>query len=92
MKISYDGHVVKVSERGVKPEKFAERFYVADKILSYFPAKQRNMWGTDGVGYEINKSHGLIERSLSVVGPRKFAEVIKTVLQHFPTLEMDKGD
>lgn len=89
MRISYAGHVVEISERNVASEDFNDRVNMAYKILSYFSAKNRNVWGTDGVGYAINKSHGLVEVRLSTVGPRQYKQGLAVVKDSFAGLEYE---
>ena len=86
MKISYDGRsVVTVTEENVT-ENFGDRLMVASEILSYFPSRGGSRWGTDGIGYAINKEKGLIEVHQSGVGPINYKKVLEVVRTHIPRL------
>ena len=90
MTINYDGKaVVAVYESLVPQEQFDDKLTIAHEILSCFPAQQRNTWGTDGVGYHVNKKFGLVSVKLSKVGPRVFRRTLATVAQRFPELNVE---
>lgn len=55
------GGTASVTKRGVPKEKFDDELSDAYKILSAFRAtKSGSTWGTDGIGYIMNKEQGLV--------------------------------
>jgi len=72
--IGYDGHSV-VTVRQTDTGDFDQALNLIDGILCKFHASQPgSTWGCDGIGYVIEKSHGVAFRNKSGVGKRKFAE------------------
>lgn len=76
--ISYDGHSV-VTVRQADTCDFEESLALIDcHILPYFRASQPgSTWGCDGIGYVIEKEHGVAFRHKSGIGPRKYQQGLK---------------
>lgn len=76
--IDYDEDaIVTVGARGVPDAQFDELLGRAHAILRRFKrSRSGSTWGTDGVGYAVNRCFHLVEVHSSGVGPRKFQQGI----------------
>lgn len=70
--ITHQENVVTVTKTSVHEGDFDRQYEDARAILGSFPSSNTNIWGTDGVGYMINKKQGLVRVCKSTVGPRQF--------------------
>jgi hypothetical protein len=78
--ISYDGQSV-VKVRQADAGDFDKALSLIDGILSKFRrSNPGSEWGCDGVGYVVEKQHGIAFRNKSGVGRRKFAEGLMSFL------------
>ena len=86
--IEHDGQSI-VRVRQADSGDFDEALSLIDGILCKFHASQPgSTWGCDGIGYVIEKSHGVAFRNKSGVGKRKFAQGLQSFL--LPTMEQDR--
>lgn len=78
--VGYDGQSV-VSARQTDTGDFDEALSLIDGILSKFHrSRQGSEWGCDGVGYVVEKQHGVAFRHKSGVGRIKFQQGIGELL------------
>ena len=70
--ISHTGCVVEVY-KAVTSTAFPEAVRRAHALLRFFKASQPgSTWGTDGIGYEIQRARGIVAIKKSGVGPTNF--------------------
>lgn len=70
--ITHDSRRIVTVTKRVSSSEFAHALDEAHAILARFPASLRNVWGCDGIGYEIQRTRGEVAVHLSTVGPRQF--------------------
>jgi hypothetical protein len=69
--VNYSGGVVKVSKSGVPQDKFDDELSRAEEILSNFKmTKPGSTWGSDGIGYMVQKKAGHVIVNKSGVIPK----------------------
>jgi hypothetical protein len=70
--LTHRGSIVSFRERVETDDEFDTKLHQAHHVLGHFKSNGGSVWGCDGAGYTIQKSHLLVEVHKSGIGPINF--------------------